>query len=144
MQDFRKLRVWQRSQQQCVELYLFSADFPPEERYGTTAQLRRSALSVGSNIAEASKRKGDKDKARILNIAQGEAAEVMSILDIVERLGYGRKDSARAYGTKYDELIGMIESLCQRVLAIMAMRTMTINRQPRTVNREPSTVNRQP
>ena len=56
MQDHRKLIVWQRAQEKCVELYRFSADFPPEERYGMTAQLRKAAVSVGSNIAEGSKR----------------------------------------------------------------------------------------
>jgi len=40
MQDFRKLRVWQRAQELCVQIYLFSADFPVEERYGMAAQLR--------------------------------------------------------------------------------------------------------
>jgi four helix bundle protein len=45
MRDFRKLRVWQRAQDLCVHVYLFSADFPPEERYGMTSQLRRAAIS---------------------------------------------------------------------------------------------------
>lgn len=48
MQDFRKLRVWNRAQELCVGLYLFSADFPVEERYdGITAQLRKAGVSVG-------------------------------------------------------------------------------------------------
>jgi four helix bundle protein len=66
MQDFRKLRVWQHAQELCVEIYLLSADFPPEERFGVTARLRKSAVSVGSNIAQGTKRKSPKDKARII------------------------------------------------------------------------------
>jgi len=116
MQDFRKLRVWERAQQLCCELYLFSADFPVEERYGVTSQLRRAAVSVGSNIAEASKRKTPKGKGRILNVSESDGAEVMSVLDIVERLAYGQKGTARQFIARYDELEGMIESLCQRVL----------------------------
>ena len=65
MQDHRKLLVWQRAQEKCVELYRFSADFPPEERYGMTAQLRKAGVAVGSNIAEGSKRRSAVDKARI-------------------------------------------------------------------------------
>jgi len=116
MQDFRKLRVWQRAQELCVEMYLLSADFPPEERFGVTAQLRKSAVSVGSNIAEGSKRKSPKDKARIINVSQSEGAEVMSLLDVVDRLKYGRKGSALPFIEKYDQLEGMIENLCQRIL----------------------------
>src|SRR5260221_5671257 len=46
MQDHRKLKVWQRAQEKCVEVYLFTADFPVEERYGMTAQLRKAAVSL--------------------------------------------------------------------------------------------------
>lgn len=115
MQDFRKLRVWERAQELCVEVYRASACYPSEERYGITGQIRRSALSVGSNIAEASKRKSPKDKVRILNVSQSEGAEVMSVFDMVDRLSYGRKGTARELIAKYDELEGMIEALCQRI-----------------------------
>src|SRR5690242_11528097 len=81
MQDFRKLIVWQRAQDTCVSIYKLTAAFPAEERYGICSQLRRAAVSVGANLAEGSKRQSNADKARIFNIAQGEAAEAMSILD---------------------------------------------------------------
>ena len=117
MQDHRKLIVWQRAQEKCVEVYLFSADFPVEERYGMTAQLRKAAVSVGANIAEGSKRKSKVDKARVFNIAEGEAAEVMSIIDVAVRLRFGRKEEAERLIACYDELLAMLESLCERVLA---------------------------
>jgi four helix bundle protein len=116
MQDYRKLKVWQRAQEQCVDVYLLTADFPVEERYGMAAQLRKAGVSVGANIAEGSKRKSKIDKARIFNIAQGEAAESMSVLDLAVRLRFGRKEDAERLIAGYDELIGMIESLCERVL----------------------------
>src|SRR5688572_4960535 len=111
MQDYRKLKVWQRAQEKAVEVYLVTADFPVEERYGMTAQLRRAAVSVGANGAEGSKRKSTVDKARIFNIAQGEAAETMSVLDLAVRLHFGRKEEAERLIAGYDELIGMIELL---------------------------------
>jgi four helix bundle protein len=117
MQDFRKLRVWQKAQETCVEVYLLSADFPPEERYGVTAQLRRAAVSVSANIAEASTRVSDADKARILNISQGEAAEAMSVLDLADRLKYGPPGEALRFSRIYDELLGMIESLRQKIFS---------------------------
>ena len=116
MQDHRKLRVWQRAQEICVEVYLFSADFPVEERYGVTSQLRKSAVSIGANLAEGSRRTSRTDKARIFNIAQSEAAEVMSLLDIAERLRYGRAGVPKRLIAIYDQLLGMIEGLRQRVL----------------------------
>jgi four helix bundle protein len=117
MQDHRKLKVWQRAQEKAVEVYLLTADFPDEERYGMTVQLRKATVAVGANIAEGSKRKSKVDKARIFNIAQSEAAEMMSILDLAVRLRFGRTEEAERLIGCYDELIGMIESLCQQVLA---------------------------
>jgi four helix bundle protein len=117
MQDFRKLRVWQRAQETCVEVYAFTTRFPVEERYGATSQLRRAAISVGANIAEGSKRASNTDKARIFNLAQGEAAEAMSVLDVADRLGLGMPNEAIRLSLVYDELIGSIEALRQQVLA---------------------------
>ena len=114
MQDYRKLKVWRRAQQRCVEVYLFTADFPVEERYGMTSQLRRAGVSVASNLAEGSKRKSPVDKARIFNLAPGEAAEAMSRLDLAIRLRFGREaDAERLVGA--DELLAMIASRCQQV-----------------------------
>ena len=81
-----------------------------------TAQLRQSAVPMGANIAEGSKRKSPTDKARIFNIAQGEAAEAVSVLDLADRLRYGRPQIALKLFGEYDHLIGMLESLRQHVL----------------------------
>ena len=117
MQDHRKLWVWQRAQELCVEVYLPSADFPVEERYGLTGQVRKAAVAVGSNIAEGSRRASNKDKARIVNVPQGEAAEVMSELDIACRLGYRGTDKLRTLIERYDALGGSVETLRQTILA---------------------------
>jgi four helix bundle protein len=115
MQDFRKLIVWQRAQDTCVSIYKLTAAFPAEERYGICSQLRRAAVSVGANLAEGSKRQSNADKARIFNIAQGEAAEAMSILDVAHRLNYGPKGEALRYSAAYDELVAMIAALREKV-----------------------------
>ena len=117
MQDHRKLKVWQRAQEKCVEVYIFTADFPAEERYGMTAQLRKAAVSVGANIAEGSKRKSKVDKVRVFNIAESEAAEAMSILDVAVRLRFGGKEEAERLIGCYDELLAMLGSLYEKVLA---------------------------
>lgn len=117
MRDFRKLRVWQRAQATCVEIYVFSAGFPVDERFGMRSQLRRAAVSVGANLAEGSKRTSRVDKARIYNIAQGEAAEAMSVLDVADRLKYGTPGRAQQLSRVYEELIGQIERLREGVLS---------------------------
>ena len=116
MQDHRRLRVWQRAQELCVQVYLLTADYPAAERFGLTAQVRKAAVSVGANIAESSRRSSRPDKRRILNIAQGEAAEVMSELDVACRLRYGGREVAETLVADYDALGGSLERLRQRIL----------------------------
>lgn len=66
MQDFRKLKVWQKSHALALHVYGKTADFPKAEMFGVTAQTRRAAVSIAANIAEGSARSGDKEFARFL------------------------------------------------------------------------------
>jgi four helix bundle protein len=116
MQDHRRLRVWRDAQEICVDVYRFSADFPREERYGLTAQVRKAAVSVGANIAEGSRRISATDKGRIFNIAQSEAAEAMSELDVAMRMKFGGKGNAQKLIDAYDRWLGSAETLRQLVV----------------------------
>jgi four helix bundle protein len=69
-------------------VYRLTKTFPLEERYGLTSQLRRSTLSVPTNIAEGSKRLTRAEYARFLNIAEGPLAETESLLMVSQDLGY--------------------------------------------------------
>ncbi len=68
MQRFTDLKVWQRSHALVLELYRLTEAFPAPERFGLIAQLRRTAVSVPTNIAEGSKRRTAQDYARFLNL----------------------------------------------------------------------------
>ena len=116
MQDFRRLRIWNQAQEMCVQIYTFTADFPAEERYGITSQIRKAAVSVGSNIAEGARRARNPDKARIINIAEGEGSEVVSLLDVSGRLGFGRREQGAKLIRLYDNLGAQIESFRQCLL----------------------------
>jgi four helix bundle protein len=68
-QSFRELQVWQRSMQMTVAIYRLTKDFPREEVYGLTSQIRRSAVSVPSNIAEGQGRLNSTEFRQFLGIA---------------------------------------------------------------------------
>jgi four helix bundle protein len=76
MKDFRDLLVWQKAMKLAETVYVLSKNFPSDERFGLTSQIRRCAVSVPSNIAEGSKRKTKKDFAQFLRIASGSLAEL--------------------------------------------------------------------
>ena len=73
--SFRDLIVWQKAHELVLTIYNVTRNFPKEETYGLTSQVRRSSASVAANIAEAFKKKSALDKLRILNIAQGSLSE---------------------------------------------------------------------
>lgn len=115
MQDYRKLKVWERAQAACVRIYRLTGGYPREERYGLSAQLRDAGVSVGANISEGSKRWSNPDKARLWNVAQSSAAEIMSELDMAIRLGYAGKDEAVALADEYDQISAMLSTLIDLV-----------------------------
>ena len=88
MQDFRKLEVWQIAHAMTLSIYRVIKDFPAEERFGLTSQLRRSSSSVGANLAEGCGRSSDADFARFVQIAMGSASEVEYHLLLARDLDY--------------------------------------------------------
>lgn len=85
---FEKLDAWQLSISFAHELYAITARFPDNERYGLISQMRRSAVSISSNIAEGSGRASDGDFARFLEIAYGSLMEVVSQLHVAKLQEY--------------------------------------------------------
>ena len=76
MQSFKNLKVWEKAHVLTLDVYRSSKSFPRDEVYGLTSQMRRSAASVGANIAEGSCRNGDCEFGRFLQIAMGSASEL--------------------------------------------------------------------
>jgi four helix bundle protein len=76
MQDFRHLKVWQKAHVLTLDVYKSTLNFPREELYGLTSQIRRAAASIAANIGEGCCRKGDPELGRFLQIAMGSASEV--------------------------------------------------------------------
>jgi four helix bundle protein len=88
MQRFTDLEVWKLGHQLTLAVYQLTRKFPKEERYGLTSQLRRASSSVPINIAEGSKRIGNRDYARFLNVSEGSLVETEYELMLARDLGY--------------------------------------------------------
>ena len=88
MKDFRTLKVWEKGHHLTLQIYKTTALFPKEELYGLTSQLRRSAASIPTNIAEGCGRSGDAEFGRYLQIAMGSASETEYHLILAFDLGY--------------------------------------------------------
>jgi four helix bundle protein len=88
IQSFKDLIVWQKSSDFAVFVYKATKEFPKEEAYGLTSQIRRATISVSSNIAEGFKRSSRKEKVQFYHISLGSLAEAESQLEIALRLGY--------------------------------------------------------
>src|SRR5690606_7599688 len=86
MQDFRNLKVWEKSHDLVLEIYKIK--FPQEELYGLSSQIRRAATSIPTNIAEGCGRGSDVDFKRFLQIAFGSASEVEYLLILCHDLEY--------------------------------------------------------
>ena len=93
MHNYKNLQVWQLAMDQAEKVYLLTAGFPAEEKFGLVSQLRRCVVSVASNIAEGSGRGTDKDFVRFLNMALGSAFELETQLLVATRLGYMTDDA---------------------------------------------------
>ena len=110
--SFKDLIVWQKAHQLVVDIYQISGQFPKEELYGLTSQIIRSAASVAANIAEAFKKRSEKDKLRILNIAQGSLSEPQYHLLLSGDLKYASLSSLE---TKAEEVSRLLESYMKAI-----------------------------
>ncbi len=88
MQDFRKLKVWEKSHILTKEIYEVTKCFPKHEMFSLTNQVRRSASSVPTNIAEGSNRSSDKEFIRFINIAIGSITETEYLILLSNELNY--------------------------------------------------------
>jgi len=88
MQDFKKIKIWQRAYDFTIEVYKATLTFPQEEKFGLTSQLRRATASIPINISEGAGRDSKKDFANFVQIAIGSSSEVECELLLARDLGY--------------------------------------------------------
>ncbi|WP_336688528.1 MULTISPECIES: four helix bundle protein [unclassified Chryseobacterium] len=88
MRDFKKFEVWQISHQLTLKIYTSTKNFPKEEMFRLTSQIRRSFASIGYNISEGSGRNSDKEFANFINITLGSSNEAENQLILAKDLEY--------------------------------------------------------
>lgn len=88
IESYENLIVWQKSMDLVTAIYELTRQFPKEEVFGLTSQMRRAAVSIPSNIAEGSRRGSRKDFRNFLLIAYGSGAELETQIKIAKRLSY--------------------------------------------------------
>ncbi|MGB1041640.1 MAG: four helix bundle protein [Flavobacteriales bacterium] len=86
--SFEKLIVWQKAHSIVLKIYKMTQQFPKEEIYGLTSQIRRASVSISANIAEGFGRRGAKDKLRFYNISKASLNEVRYFLILSKDLNY--------------------------------------------------------
>ncbi|MED5370836.1 MAG: four helix bundle protein [Myxococcota bacterium] len=88
MQDFRRLEVWRKAHALTLQVYGETVSFPVDERYGLTRQMRRSAASIGTNLAEGCGRRTRREYAHFVSIARGSSSELEYQILLAADLGY--------------------------------------------------------
>ncbi|MFA4937366.1 MAG: four helix bundle protein [Patescibacteria group bacterium] len=116
---FKDLIVWQKAVDLATLVYTFTANFPHSELYGITNQIRRSVVSISSNIAEGFKRRHGKEKLQFYNVAYGSVAELESQIEVSYKLNFLNNEDYQiltASVVKIEKMIdGLIKSLNKKL-----------------------------
>ena len=114
MRPHERLDVWKASLDLVAEIYRITKSFPKEEVYGLTSQIRRSAISIPSNIAEGCARKGKKERDQFLYIARGSLSELETQLHISLRLEFLDKTIHERLLQECRRISAMLDGLIQK------------------------------
>ena len=115
MKDFRKLKVWEKAHAFVLTVYTVTRNFPKEEIYGLTSQIKRASLSIGLNIVEGCGRNSNADFKRFLQIAFGSACEAEYCIILSHDLKYITYDEFIFLQQKIIEVKMMLSSLMNKL-----------------------------
>lgn len=115
IQSYRDLIVWQKSMDLVTDIYRITATFPDSEKYSLISQMRRSAVSIPSNIAEGKYRSSKKDFKQFIRIAFGSGAELETQIEIVKRLPFGSKLRLSKIDSLLLEVMKMLNAMIARL-----------------------------
>jgi len=110
-QSFRDLKVWQKAIGLSVSVYEFTGEFPRQELYGLSSQMRRASVSVASNIAEGSARGTQRDFRQFVRLARGSNCELQTQIVIARQLGFGDQGKGEKLEALSQEIGKMLSGL---------------------------------
>lgn len=113
MHQFKELKVWQKGRVLVKEIYQATHTFPKDELFGIVSQMRRAAVSIPTNIAEGCGRNSDKELCRFLDIANGSAFELETLMILSLDLEYLSQNKFEEFDAKLNEVQKMIFGLKQ-------------------------------
>ena len=113
MNDYRELIIWQKSMELVKKAYFIINELPKEEKFALADQMRRSAISIPSNIAEGYERKNTKEYIHFLLIANASRAELATQLELCKMLGYVENISEILF--QCSEIAKMINSIIKKL-----------------------------
>ncbi|MCB9894103.1 MAG: four helix bundle protein [Planctomycetes bacterium] len=117
VKSIEDLIAWQKAMDFVVEVYHSTRNWPREELYGLTSQLRRSAVSVPSNIAEGQGRFSTKEFLNHLSISYGSLTESFTQIKIARRLNYLEEEQSAELASRADEVGRIINGLARKLEA---------------------------
>ncbi|MCB1229495.1 MAG: four helix bundle protein [Verrucomicrobiae bacterium] len=117
MKNFRDLQIWNRSHGLTLDIYRITKSFPGTETYGLVSQMRRSASSIPTNIAEGCGRNTERDFARFLDTAMGSASELEYQLILACDLNYIPQEIFETTLTELTEIKRMLNAFIQKLRA---------------------------
>jgi four helix bundle protein len=115
VKSYRDLIVWKKSVELVEDVYILTNGFSFSEKFGLTSQMRRSAVSIPSNIAEGWGRKRTGNYVQFLGIASGSLAELTTQVEISYRLGFFDRDQFNVFESKTKEIAKMLFVLIQKL-----------------------------
>jgi four helix bundle protein len=115
IKSFKDLRIWQKGIEIVSDVYILTKEFPKEELFSLTSQLRRSAISIPSNIAEGFKRFHNKEYKQFLFITLGSCAELETQIIIAKELKYINENEEAKLVEKLDHICRMTSSLIKKL-----------------------------
>jgi len=117
MRDFKELKVWEKAHQLTLQVYRITKNFPSDEQFGLTVQLRRAAATVPTNIAEGCGRDSERELARFMSIAAGSASEMEYHLLLACDLNYIQNKTYRELNQQVNEAKRTLNSFIQKLTA---------------------------
>lgn len=115
MNTFRDLLIWQKSMDLVTKIYQLTKSFPKEEIYGLSSQIRRSSVSIPSNIAEGYGRDGNNDYLRFLNISMSSLFEIQTQLEISFNLKYLSENQFNKINGESREIERMLSAFIRKI-----------------------------